>query len=215
MLKQLFDALLFLYEDHLIVHRDIKPENVLVFRNSCPHSDLLSEYTEFLRSENSIIYKLCGRVDATDRSLDFGFSGSNHVLCGTQCIPSFLFSFLDYTRPDVYAGEADHSLQSDLWSLGIVCYFALFMRNPYLEWTRTMDRSLFLDDCCVEKQYMESLGPRLKSIDLLRVWNVEFFTFALRFSTDYSLFDIHSLYNELFFCLVCLRQFQKSRLFCE
>ena len=60
MLKQLFDALLFLYEDHMIVHRDIKPENILVFRNSFPHSDLLSEYTEFLRSENSIIYKLCG-----------------------------------------------------------------------------------------------------------------------------------------------------------
>lgn len=87
MLKQLFDALLFLYEDHLIVHRDIKPENILVFRSSCPHSDLLSEYTEFLRSENSIIYKLCGRVVTTERSLDFGFSGSNHVLCGTQCIP--------------------------------------------------------------------------------------------------------------------------------
>lgn len=61
MLKQLFDAVLFLYEHHRIVHRDIKPENVLVFRNFLPQSDLLTEYTEFLLSENSIIYKLCGR----------------------------------------------------------------------------------------------------------------------------------------------------------
>lgn len=89
-------------------------------------------------------------------------------------------------------------MQSDLWSLGIVCYFALFMRNPYLEWTRTKDKSLFLDNCCVEKQYIESLGPRLKSIGWERTRDVEFFTFALRYSSDYSLYDIHSLYNELF-----------------
>lgn len=63
----------------------------------------------------------------------------------------------------MYAGEAEHSLQSDIWSLGIVCYFALFLRNPYLEWTRTSDKSLFLEDCFVEQRYYESLGPRLKS----------------------------------------------------
>lgn len=63
MLKQLLDALLFLYEDHNIVHRDIKPENILVFRNLLPHADLLTEYTEFIKSESNIIYKLCGKAE--------------------------------------------------------------------------------------------------------------------------------------------------------
>ena len=72
-------------------------------------------------------------------------------------------SFLDYTHPDVFEGEREHSIDTELWSLGIVAHFALFGTNPYYMYLRSSDKSVFLKHVCMKKSDWKRLGPKLKS----------------------------------------------------
>lgn len=53
-------------------------------------------------------------------------------------------------------------------------------------------------------QVYGNLGSQIEEYVRSSTWHVEFFSFALRYPSTYSLYDIHNLYNELFACAVCL-----------
>lgn len=69
---------------------------------------------------------------------------------------------LDYTHPDVFEGVREHSIETEMWSLGIVAHFALFGTNPYYMYLRSSDRSGFLKHVCMRRCDWKRLGPKMK-----------------------------------------------------
>lgn len=78
-------------------------------------------------------------------------------------------SFLDYTHPDVFEGARDHSIETEMWSLGIVAHFALFGTNPYYMYLRSSDKSVFLKHVCMRQRDWKRLGPKMKSFSSIPV----------------------------------------------
>lgn len=86
LVTQMLDAILYLYDDFGILHRDIKPENILIFRTSYSSKSLTERFYNAIAQENSLNFKLCGRLCYALDTVDFGFSGKNHDKCGTKCM---------------------------------------------------------------------------------------------------------------------------------
>lgn len=91
LITQIMDAVLYLFKNFNILHRDIKPENILIFRTPYSSKSLTERFYNAIAQENSLNFKLCGRVLRIPWSVDFGFSGRNHDNCGTKCMHGNLF----------------------------------------------------------------------------------------------------------------------------
>ena len=157
-------AMLYLFESCNLVHRDIKPENILIFKKNVPFLSLDDYFYKSIQRENEITFKLCGISLSRFSQVDFGFS-DNHGVCGTECrFLKLLFHQIDYTEPHVFRGEKKHTLQSDMWSLGIVAHFALFGTNPYYQLLKGESITSFMPTVLMKEECYNQLGPKLKRL---------------------------------------------------
>lgn len=88
MVCQVLDAVIYLFNDLMLLHRDIKPENVLIFRIPYSYSGIIDHFYKSIAQENTLVFKLCGRCFFYPLEIDFGFSGMNGDKCGTKCAES-------------------------------------------------------------------------------------------------------------------------------
>ena len=129
--------------------------------------------------------------------LDFGFSGINSDKCGTKCKNCDDWSYVDYTHPDVFDGLQNHTIASELWSLGIVAHYALFGTNPYYKYSQIEDKSIFMNRICMERRNWKCLGPKLRSWRRFVRSFVDFFKICLNRTNDVLIDDVVQLYNDL------------------
>ena len=113
-------------------------------------------------NRRTILFSSCVVAFALVFHIDFGFSGINSDKCGTKCKTWDGWSCVDYTHPDVFEGLQNHTIASELWSLGIVAHYALFGTNPYYKYLQVEDKSVFMNRICMERRNWKRLGPKLK-----------------------------------------------------
>ena len=107
-MRKLFQAVTYIHNKK-IAHRDLKPENIL-FSDESPDAEL--------------------------KIIDFGLSNTMHLASETKKIDSGTISFHTkvgtplYLAPEVLKGA--YSLKCDIWSLGVIMYFLLSGKLPFL-----------------------------------------------------------------------------------
>lgn len=110
-----------------IVHRDIKPQNILL---------------HFRKPRTSLLYDF---KDVQLKLVDFGFAKEvntpdmNSTLCGS---PMFM-------APEIICESRIHA-RSDLWSIGVILYKAVFGTYPYGEPTNLLELSRVMTNFTVE-----------------------------------------------------------------
>ena len=114
LMKQIVEGVIYLH-DNYIIHRDLRLENIMVNFDS--------------ENDNKDINMLRAKI----KIIDFGSSiqlSTNNILTNT------LAGFSQYTDPKILECYLNHSnlkygTESDIWSLGCICYELLMGKPPY------------------------------------------------------------------------------------
>jgi hypothetical protein len=121
-----------------IVHRDIKPENIFL---------------------SSIDGELCVKV------LDFGIAKADNSMLGLRATKTgVMLGTAYYMSPEQTMGAKNVDRRTDLWSLGVVSYFALTGVRPFAsEAIGALVRDISTTPITPPSRFVPELGPAIDS----------------------------------------------------